>query len=81
MAEVSIAVRADWDQEAQVWVASSTDIQGLSVEARSFEALVSKVCAAVEDLLEANGGGRSVGVPVNIMAERLACTGGQHGAH
>ncbi|PDS38948.1 hypothetical protein CO665_06360 [Rhizobium anhuiense] len=48
-------MRADWDEEAGVWVASSTDIEGLAIEADTFEALKPKVVAVVTDLFELNG--------------------------
>jgi hypothetical protein len=35
----SIVVRAQWNDEAEVWEASSTDIAGLSVEAETIETL------------------------------------------
>jgi len=59
MKHSSIVVRAQWDSEAQVWVASSTDIDGLSVEAETIEALNVKVIGALSDLIELNGIGRS----------------------
>ncbi|MBP2447093.1 hypothetical protein JOH51_004532 [Rhizobium leguminosarum] len=36
MKHASIVVRADWDEKAGVWVASSNDIEGLAIEADSF---------------------------------------------
>ncbi|WP_205908131.1 DUF1902 domain-containing protein [Rhizobium wuzhouense] len=51
----SIIVRATWDDEAEVWVATSNDIEGLAVESDSMEKLQPKVMAAVADLLELNG--------------------------
>jgi Domain of unknown function (DUF1902) len=51
----SIIVRATWDDEAEVWVATSNDIEGLAVESESMEKLQPKVMAAVADLLELNG--------------------------
>ena len=68
----SLIVRADWDDEAKVWVASSTEIDGLAVEADTLERLGEKVEAAVLDLIELNGVEVPDGdVPVHIMAERL----------
>ena len=49
------SVRATWDGDARVWVATSTDIGGLAVEAETHEALTEKVVAAVADLIELNG--------------------------
>lgn len=69
----SIIVRADWDDEAKVWVASSADVAGLAIEAETLEALEPKVIAALEDLLELNGGdfeGRDI--PVHIVTQQLS---------
>ncbi|MCI0430739.1 MAG: DUF1902 domain-containing protein [Rhodospirillales bacterium] len=49
-------VRAHWDAEAGVWWAESDDIPGLVTEAKTFDDLVSNVCALIPDLLELNGG-------------------------
>jgi hypothetical protein len=68
----SIIVRANWDDEAGVWVASSKDIDGLSVEASTLEALEPKVLAALSDLIELNGIESDLPeIPVHIMAEQL----------
>jgi len=72
MQKHSIIVRADWDEEARVWVATSGDIDGLAVEADTLERLAEKVCAAIVDLIEVNGfQGTGADVPVHIMAEKL----------
>ncbi|ANP84352.1 DUF1902 domain-containing protein [Rhizobium leguminosarum] len=72
MKHASIIVRADWDEEAGVWVASSNDIEGLAVEADTLEALEPKVVAAITDLFELNGFTSSLPeIPVHIMAEQL----------
>ena len=71
----SLIVRADWDDEAGVWVASSTEIGGLALEADTLEALSRKVEIAVAELIELNGlpgdAAPTGDVPVHIMAERL----------
>ncbi|WP_112716551.1 DUF1902 domain-containing protein [Hyphomicrobiales bacterium] len=73
MKHVSIFVRADWDDEAGVWVATSNDIDGLAVEAETLEALSPRVLAAISDLLELNGISSDLAeIPVHIMAEQLA---------
>ncbi len=46
-----ILVRADWDGEAKVWVATSDDV-GLVTEAATFEALTDKIPTMIGDLLE-----------------------------
>lgn len=68
----SIIVRATWDEEAGVWVATSNDIEGLAVESESMEKLQPKVMAAVADLLELNGVGSDLPeIPVHIVAEQI----------
>ncbi|MDU0309633.1 DUF1902 domain-containing protein [Rhizobium sp. 10PS4] len=72
MKHASIIVRADWDEEAGVWVASNDDIEGLAVEADTFETLEPKVVAVITDLFELNGFTSSLPeIPVHIMAEQL----------
>lgn len=72
MEKAMIMVRADWDPEALVWVASSNDIFGLNVEAESLEELAPKVIGAITDLLEVNGyTGNLPELPVHISAERI----------
>ena len=46
-----ILVRADWDGEAKVWVATSDDV-GLATEAGTFEDLTAKIPTMIGDLLE-----------------------------
>lgn len=73
MQRSSIFVHADWDPDAQVWVATSSDIDGLAVEAATVEQLSDKVIAAISDLIEANGGSWDVpDIPVHIMAQQIA---------
>ena len=47
-----INVRADWDEEAGVWVASSEDVDGIALEAATVEQLGEKVIGAIADLIE-----------------------------
>ncbi len=47
-------VRADWDAEAEVWVAFSGEVPGLATEAATLEALTEKLRILVPELLEAN---------------------------
>ena len=64
-----IVVRADWDDEAKVWVASSSDIEGLATEAATLEELRLKVLAMVEELAELNGVSSDLPeIPVHILA-------------
>jgi predicted RNase H-like HicB family nuclease len=50
-----IVVTADWDPEAEVWVATSRDLRGLVTEAETIEALRAKLPGMILDLLEENG--------------------------
>jgi predicted RNase H-like HicB family nuclease len=54
MATDSYHIQADWDPEAEVWVASSEDVPGLATEAETLEALTEKLRVIVPELLEAN---------------------------
>jgi hypothetical protein len=73
MKHLSVVVRADWDDETRTWVATSSDVDGLAVEAGSLEELETKVVAAISDLLEFNGFRFELAeIPVHIVAQR--CT-------
>jgi uncharacterized protein DUF1902 len=64
-----IIVRADWDAEAKVWVASSEDIEGLATEADTLEELRDKVLVMVGELAELNGSASDLPeIPIHIMA-------------
>jgi Domain of unknown function (DUF1902) len=47
-----IVVKADWDPEAEVWVATSADVPGMVAESGTLEKLRPKVIAMIEDLIE-----------------------------
>lgn len=51
----AFVVRAFWDDEASVWVASSDDVPGLATEAETIEQLVGKLKVMIPELLDANG--------------------------
>jgi hypothetical protein len=68
-----ILVRAEWDDEAKVWVASSSDIDGLATEAATLEELRVKVLAMVEELAELNGISSDLPeIPIHILAGQTA---------
>lgn len=48
-------VRALWDDEASVWVATSEDVPGLVAEAATMEELIGKLKVMIPELLELNG--------------------------
>lgn len=43
-----------WDDETDVWIATSKDIPGLVLESGSFDALMERVRFAIPELLEMN---------------------------
>jgi predicted RNase H-like HicB family nuclease len=48
-------IRAEWDDEANVFVASSEDVPGLATEGETLEGLIEKLKIMIPELLEANG--------------------------
>jgi predicted RNase H-like HicB family nuclease len=48
-------IKAEWDGEASVWVASSDDVPGLATGADTFEELIAKLKIVIPELLEENG--------------------------
>lgn len=67
-------VTAEWDEDAQVWVASSDDVPGLATGADTFDDLIEKLKIVIPELLVENGllpeGTESV--PFAVNAERTA---------
>ncbi len=59
-----------WDPEAEVWVATSSDISGLVLESGSLDALIEKIKYAVSELLELNMGDKVTVLPLSIKTER-----------
>ncbi len=51
-----IEIRAEWDDEARVWYATSDDVPGLVTEAPTIEALVERLRAIIPELMELNRG-------------------------
>ena len=45
-------VRAEWDEEASVWVATSEDVPGLATEDDTIEGLIGKLKIMIPELLE-----------------------------
>jgi predicted RNase H-like HicB family nuclease len=64
-----MVVRATWDPNASVWVATSDDIVGLVTEADTLEALSEKLKIIIPELLELNGSTSELReIPVHIIA-------------
>lgn len=51
-----LEIRAEWDDEGQVWVATSDDVPGLVTEAPTIEALVERLRVIIPELMELNRG-------------------------
>jgi len=64
-------IRAEWDEEASVWVATSDDVPGLATEEATIEALIEKLKILVPELLEANGMAINHEVPFEVMTRRF----------
>jgi len=59
-------LRAEWDQEASVWVATSDDVPGLVTEEATIEGLIDKLKVIIPELLEANGVRTDQEVPFEV---------------
>lgn len=72
----SIIVRARWDPEAEVWVATSDDVPGLVTEASTPAELERKLQEIIPELLEENervsDTDQSVEVPLFVMSEQVS---------
>jgi len=64
-------VRAEWDEEARVWVATSDDVPGLATEEDTLEGLVEKLKVMIPELLSANGSAGETDVPFEILTRRF----------
>lgn len=51
----SITIKARWDDEARVWIATSDDVHGLVVEADTWAAMIEEARLILPDLLELLG--------------------------
>ncbi len=58
------AINFTWDNEASVWIATSTDIPGLVLESGSFDALMERVKFAIPELLQMNQPGH---MPLSLI--------------
>jgi len=50
-----IVIHADWDPDAEVWVATTNDVRGLVTKADTIEALRAKLPGIILDLLGEQG--------------------------
>ena len=66
---MTIQVRALWDEEAKVWVATSDDVPGLATEAASWNELIPKLKVLIPELLDANGYADGDDFPFKVLGE------------
>jgi hypothetical protein len=55
MTQITFKVQAFWDKDAEVWVATSSDVPGLATEASSIEILTQKLRVMIPELIVLNG--------------------------
>ena len=58
-----------WDNDANVWIATSDDIPGLVLESNSYDALIEKVKFAIPELLKLNN--INPVKTINFVSERI----------
>ena len=66
-----LVITARWNGEANVWLATSTDVPGLVVEAETWPAMIEEVRLVLPDLLELSGPKDEV-AGRDLVAKRLA---------
>lgn len=63
-------IRAAWDDQAKVWIATSDDVPGLCVQADTFDDLLEIATGLVPELLAENRVPTQATIPLHIVAER-----------
>jgi len=71
MTQKPLFVSAEWDEDAEVWCATSNDVPGLATEAETLEQLVQKLKIMIPELLEANGLAKPESVPFELLTRRF----------
>ena len=61
-------IRAEWDEDVKVWVATSDDVPGLATEGDTLETLIEKLKGLIPELLVANGATGGLDVPFEVLA-------------
>ena len=64
-------VRAEWDEEARVWVSTSDDVPGLATEEVTMEGLIKKLKVMIPELLMVNHADIEDEVPFEIITRRF----------
>lgn len=68
----ALIVRAVWDDEVNVWVATSEDVPGLATEAGSLSELISKLKVMIPELMDENGYTDGEDIPFRLLSECTA---------
>lgn len=63
-------INLTWDNEACIWIATSTDIPGLVLESGSFDALLERTRIAIPELLTLNTSSKSKPLSISFVSER-----------
>ena len=71
MTQKPLFIRAEWDEEARVWVATSDDVPGLATEGDTLEVLIEKLKIIIPELLHANGANPEHEVPFEVLTRRF----------
>jgi len=71
MSAKPLIVRAEWDDEARVWIATSDDVPGLATEESTLEGLVEKLKVIIPELLDANDAKGDTEVPFEVLSHRF----------
>ncbi len=71
MATKPLFVRAEWDNETRVWVASSDDVPGLATEEEPLEGLIQKLKVIIPELMEANGTAANEDLSFELFSRRF----------
>jgi Domain of unknown function (DUF1902) len=70
----TVTVKAVWDDEASVWVATSEDVPGLAIESPTLDRLVERLKSVIPELLNANGYPDGDELPFTVIGELTAVT-------
>jgi hypothetical protein len=71
MTDKPFFIRAEWDETARVWVATSDDVPGLVAEDDSLENLILRLKVMIPELLSANGHTIKNEMPFEILTRRF----------
>jgi predicted RNase H-like HicB family nuclease len=68
MFQKPLLINVQWDEDVNVWVATSEDVPGLATEEDTMEKLIEKLKILIPELLIANGMSGEFPVPFEVLA-------------